>query len=169
MSISTRRNEQQDKYRALVAKQAEVESFLEDADRMRAQLKESTVATSIRIRDELTSTSKLLAMSAADGTSPHRLAELHDALALKQAQSNSSAATSVRSPVHYLHVEALVRALHHVMRTLKCVKWLCACNGDAGPYRRRTTTHTLAHLHCGRTCRSSWKRSWKHVKTSLKR
>jgi hypothetical protein len=91
-----RRDEQRDKYRALVAKQAEVESFLEDADRMRLQLKESIVATSTRIRDEITTTSKLLKMSAASDTSPQGLVELQDALALKQAQRNSSAATAVR-------------------------------------------------------------------------
>lgn len=95
------RDEQHEKYGALVAKQAEVETFLEDADRMRAQLKQSTVATSIRIRDEVTIASKLLAMSAANGTSPQGLAELQDALALKQAQSNNSAATTVR-PSMYL-------------------------------------------------------------------
>lgn len=90
------RDEQLEKFQALVAKQAEIEGFLEDADRMRAQIKESTVATGIRIREEVTTTSKLLAMSSANGSNPQGLSELQDALALKQAQKKSSAATAVQ-------------------------------------------------------------------------
>ena len=101
-----------------MAKQAEVESFLEDADGMRAQLDESTVATSVRIRDELTSTSQLLAMSASNGTSPQGLAELHDALALKQAQSNTSAATTVRPSPQYLHAQVHFSAIYLVLHRL---------------------------------------------------
>jgi hypothetical protein len=74
-----------------------VQAYLDAADAMRTGIRDSTVAVGMSIREEVLTTSKLLRMCESNDSSAQGLQEIKDALAYKQEQSLTSAATAVRT------------------------------------------------------------------------